>query len=423
MVAKEIISDDPYGLKLQADKPTKILVINCGSSSLKYTLFDTAQEKPVAVGQVERIGTETEMIIEYETEKIDIKKELPSGNHKDSFDAIIAELTNCDHGVISSPEEIAGVGHRVVHGGDVFDRSVEITDEIISQIENLSSLAPLHNPVNLVGIYEARRVFPNATQVAVFDTAFHQTMPEEAYLYGLPYEYYTEKKIRRYGFHGTSHDYVSHRAAEYLNKPYNSLKLISCHLGNGGSVCAIKNGKSIDTSMGLTPAEGVIMGTRCGNIDPAALLHLMDSEGMTSADLNKLLNKQSGLLGLSGISNDMRDIEAGIENGNERAIIAAKAFSYSVKKYVGAYAAALGGIDAIIFTGGIGLYTDIVRKEVCKDLGALGIYIDGEKSEKHNGSKVTVEINTEDSPVKILIIATDEELMIARDTLKIINEK
>ncbi len=427
MESKEIFNtvtaDDPYGFKLQSDNPVKILVINCGSSSLKYTLFDTSEEKPVAAGQVERIGTGADMAIDYEAANIELKKDLAPGDHKAAFDAIIVELTATGHGVISSPDEIAAVGHRVVHGGDIFSKSSELTDEVIKQIEDLASLAPLHNPVNLVGIYEAKRVFTNAVQVAVFDTAFHQTIPQEAFLYGLPYEYYTEKKIRRYGFHGTSHNYVSLKAAEYLKKPYEALKLISCHLGNGGSVCAIDNGKSVDTSMGLTPAEGVIMGTRCGNIDPAALLHLMDSEGMSSADLNRLLNKESGLLGISGISNDMRDIEKGIAAGNERALMAAKAFAYSVKKYVGAYAAVMGGVDALIFTGGIGLYNSLIRTEVCETLGAFGMYVSNDKSEKLNGSKTVVEINCDDSPVKILIIATDEELMIARDTLSELKEK
>lgn len=418
-----VTKDDPYGFKLTSETPVKILVINCGSSSLKYTLFDTTADTPVANGQVERIGTETEMVIEYEAEHIDLKKELPAGDHKAAFDAIISELSSCDHGVITSAEEIAAVGHRVVHGGDIFSKSVELTDDVIKEIEGLSSLAPLHNPVNLVGIYESKRVFANAIQVAVFDTAFHQTIPEEAFLYGLPYEYYTEKKIRRYGFHGTSHNYVALKTAEYMKRPFGSLNIITCHLGNGGSVCAIKQGQSIDTSMGLTPAEGVVMGTRCGSIDPAALLHLMDSEDMSSADINKLINKESGLKGLSGLSNDMRDIETGIAAGNKRAEIAALTFAYSVKKYVGSYAAVMGGVDALVFTGGIGLYNSLTRKEVCKGLEALGMYISNDKSDKLNGSKQVVEINTEDSPVKILIIATDEELMIARDTLAVLKEK
>jgi len=418
-----VTTADPYGFKLESDTPVKLLVINCGSSSLKYTLFDTAAEKPVAEGQVERIGTGSSMVIEYEAGTIELKKELPEGDHKAAFDAIIVELTSSDHGVVSSPDEISAVGHRVVHGGDIFSKSAELTDDVIKEIENLSSLAPLHNPVNLVGIYEAKRVFPNAVQVAVFDTAFHQTIPEEAFLYGLPYEYYTDKKIRRYGFHGTSHNYVSLKAAEYLRKPYGSLKLISCHLGNGGSVCAIKNGESVDTSMGLTPAEGVIMGTRCGSIDSAALLHLMDTEGMTSADINSLINKKSGLLGLSGLSNDMRDIETAIDSGNKQAEMAAKTFAYSVKKYVGSYAAVMGGVDAVIFTGGIGLYNSLTREEVCNGLQALGIYVDIDKSRALNGSKKVVEINRTDSPVKVLIIATDEELMIARDTLSVFKAK
>jgi acetate kinase len=410
-------NSDPYGFKLKTDKPAKILVINCGSSSLKYTLFDTSKDGKMVNGQVERIGTGSNMAIEYETDTIEINKELPAGDHKSAFEAVLIELTSKEHGVISSPSEIVAVGHRVVHGGDIFNGPAIITDEVVEQIDSLSSLAPLHNPINIVGIVEARRSFPDADQVAVFDTAFHQTIPPQAFLYGLPYEYYTEKKIRRYGFHGTSHNYVSLKTAEYLKRPYNDLKIITAHLGNGGSVCAVEHGKSVDTSMGLTPAEGVIMGTRCGSIDPAALLHLMDSEGMSSADINRLINKESGLLGLSGVSNDMRDIEAASNNGNERATLAYKAFSYSVRKYIGSYSAVMGGCDALVFTGGIGLYSSLAREEISKGLGALGMYIDIDKSREFNGTKKVVEISTPDSPVKILIVPTDEELMIARETL------
>ncbi len=420
-IAQGYEEEDPYGFKLKTDGSKKILVINCGSSSLKYTLFDTAAEEPVANGQVERIGTGSNMTIEFETATTEIEKEIPAGDHKAAFDAIIAELTAESHGVVQSPEEISAVGHRVVHGGDIFCEPALLDQTAIKQIEELSTLAPLHNPVNVVGINEAVRVFPSAKQVAVFDTAFHHTIPPQAFLYGLPYEYYSEKKIRRYGFHGTSHYYVSLKAAEYLGRPYSDLKIISAHLGNGGSVCAIEHGKSVDTSMGLTPAEGVIMGTRCGNIDSAALLHIMDTEGKTSADINKLINKQSGLLGISGISNDMRDIEKGIEEGNERAIMAAETFAYSVKKYVGAYTGVMGGVDALIFTGGIGLYNSLTRKEVCKGLGSMGMFIDDKKSDEMNGSKTVVEINTADSPIKILIIPTNEELMIARETLSVLD--
>lgn len=412
--------DDPFGFKLQAATPQKILVINCGSSSLKYTFFDTEDETNIAEGQVDRIGTGNHMGLSYEKGDFELEKDIEPGDHKAAFDAMLAELISTDHGIISDPSEITAVGHRVVHGGDTFSESTLITDNVIKSIEEVSSLAPLHNPVNLVGVKESIRVFPAANQVAVFDTAFHQTIEPHAFLYGLPYEYYTEKKIRRYGFHGTSHYYVSLKAAEYFNRPYNNLKTIVCHIGNGGSLCAVKNGKSIDTTMGLTPAEGIIMGTRAGSIDPAALLHLMDNEGMSSSDINQLINKKSGLLGLSGISNDMRDIEAEVNKGNNRAVITHKTFCYSVKKYIGSYNAVLGGADALVFTGGIGLYSSFTRVEICKGLEALGMKIDPAKSAALNGSKKVVDIATEDSPIKILIIPTNEELMIARETLSVL---
>lgn len=411
---------DPFGFELTSSEPQKILVINCGSSSLKYTFFDTEDKNNIAEGQVDRIGTGNKMGLSYEKGDFEIEKDLEPGDHKAAFDAMLAELSSKEHGIISSPEEITAVGHRVVHGGDTFSESTLITDEVIKSIEEVSSLAPLHNPVNLVGVKESMRVFPGASQVAVFDTAFHQTIEPQAFLYGLPYEYYTDKKIRRYGFHGTSHYYVSLKAAEYFNKPYNEVKTVVCHIGNGGSLCAVKNGKSVDTTMGLTPAEGIIMGTRAGSIDPAALLHLMDNEGMSSKEINKLINKESGLLGLSGISNDMRDIEAEVKKGNNRALITHKTFCYSVKKYIGSYNAVLGGADALVFTGGIGLYSSFTRIGICKGLEAMGMKIDPAKSDALNGSKKVVDISTEDSPIKILIIPTNEELMIARETLSVL---
>ncbi|WP_034637111.1 acetate kinase [Chitinivibrio alkaliphilus] len=397
-----------------------MLVINCGSSSLKYTFFNTEDMENSVDGQVDRIGTAVPMGLEYNAGKTEIERELEPGTHKDAFDAIIQILTSKEFGIISSPQEITAVGHRVVHGGDKFSHPTLITDDVLRGIEEVSSLAPLHNPVNLVGIHESMRVFPSAAQVAIFDTAFHQTIPPHAYLYGLPYEYYEKKRIRRYGFHGTSHYYVSLMAADYLKRSYTDLKLITCHLGNGGSVCAIEHGKSVDTSMGMTPAEGIIMGTRSGSIDPAVILHLMDSEKMTSGEVNQLINKQSGLLGLSGISNDMRDIEHAVKQGKNRAVLAYKTFCYSIKKYIGAYSATLGNVDALIFTGGIGLYNSFAREEVCKGLGALGMFIDQEKSKDLNGAKKVVDIATVDSPVRILVIPTNEELMIARETLSVI---
>lgn len=406
---------NPISLKSAISR--KILVINCGSSSLKYTLFDTDKEGFVANGQVDRIGTCKPMGFEYEAGEIDFKKDIDAGDHKAAFAAVLKELTDKNHGVIANPDEISAVGHRVVHGGDIFYETTVINDDVIAKIEEVSELAPLHNPVNIVGIKEAINVFPKAIHAAVFDTAFHHTMPNYAFLYGLPYEYYTEKKIRRYGFHGTSHRYVSLAAAQFAGKKTEELKIISCHLGNGGSVTAIDCGKSVDTSMGLTPAEGVIMGTRAGSIDPAILLFLMDNYKMTSADLNKLLNKESGLLGLSGISNDMRDVIKGAKEGNVRAIAALKSFGYSVKKYIGTYLAAMNGADIILFTGGIGLWNDLVRTGCAGNLENLGIIIDENKNKAANGAKVATEISAENSKVKILVVPTNEELMIASETL------
>ena len=395
----------------------KILVINCGSSSLKFTLFDTDKEGYSANGQVDRIGSGTPMGLSYEGAGAKFDKDTEAGDHKVAFAAMLKELTDKEHGVIENPDDISAVGHRVVHGGDAFYETVILTDEVIAKIEEISGLAPLHNPVNIVGIREAMKVFPNAKHAAVFDTAFHHTMPDYAFLYGLPYEYYSEKKIRRYGFHGTSHRFVSIKAAEFVGKKPQELKIISCHLGNGGSIAAINGGESVDTSMGLTPVEGVIMGTRAGSIDPAILLYLMDNYKMSSADLNKLLNKQSGLLGLSGISNDMRDVKRGAGEGNKRAIAAIKTFGYGIKKYIGAYMAALGGVDIIIFTGGIGLSNDDTRIDALIGLENLGIKLDLEKNLKANGTKTVAEVSAADSKTKILVIRTNEELMIAIETL------
>jgi acetate kinase len=353
----------------------------------------------------------------YESGGTKFDKDIEAGDHKDAFAAIVKELTDKNHGVIKNPDEISAVGHRVVHGGDIFFQTTVLSDDVIAKIEEVSALAPLHNPVNIVGIKEAMNVFPNSVHTAVFDTAFHHTMPKHAFLYGLPYEYYTEKKIRRYGFHGTSHRYVSLAASEWAGKDIESLKIISCHLGNGSSITAIDGGKSIDTSMGLTPAEGVIMGTRAGSIDSAILLFLMDTYKMSSADLNKLLNKQSGLLGLSGISNDMRDIEKAARDKNERALDTYRTLGYSIKKYIGSYLAALNGADIIVFTGGIGLWNDWARRKALKGLENLGIELDEEKNKKSNGVKKATDISTKTSKIKVLVIPTDEELTIASETL------
>ena len=408
------MSDD---ISLKSSLRRKILVINCGSSSLKYTLFDTDKDGYCANGQVDRIATGKPMGLSYEGGGAKFDRDVEAGDHKAAFAAMLKELSDKEHGVISNPDEIAAVGHRVVHGGDEFCETVVLTNEVIAKIEEISGLAPLHNPVNIVGIREALAVFPKAKHAAVFDTAFHHTIPNYAFLYGLPYEYYSERKIRRYGFHGTSHRFVSVAAAKFVGKKPQDLKIISCHLGNGGSIAAIDGGKSVDTSMGLTPAEGVIMGTRAGSMDPAILLYLMDNYKMSSADLNKLLNKQSGLLGLSGVSNDMRDVVKAAQSGNERAAAAIKTFGYGVKKYVGAYFAALNGADIIIFTGGIGLWSDVIRKEAMSGLENLGIKLDLDKNHKANGTKTTAEISTDDSKTKILVIPTNEELTIASETL------
>jgi acetate kinase len=410
-------SDDPYGLKLKTDKPMTILVVNCGSSSLKYNLFDTVDESRNARGVVERIGEERTLHT-HRSAKGELVRELPPGGHREAFAAMVEGLTAEDTGVIRSPAEITAVGHRVVHGGDQYSDSVIITDEVIEEIEKMAELAPLHNPVNVVGVNEARRLFPRASHVAVFDTAFHQTLPAYAYLYGLPYEYYEQKGIRRYGFHGTSHSYVSLKAAEHLKRSYNELEMVICHLGNGASICAVDHGRSVDTSMGLTPTEGLIMGTRCGDIDAAVLVHLMRKEALSHNELDRLINKQSGLRGLSGFSNDMREIEKAADEGNHRALLAFKTFCYRVRKYIGAYVAAMGGLDVLVFTGGIGQGSAGVRSLACQGLGYMGIDIDEDKNCSALGSEKVCDISTDDARVRVLVVSTNEELMIARETIR-----
>ena len=410
-------SDDPYGLKLKTDKPMIILVVNCGSSSLKYHLFDTVDESRNARGSIERIGEEGTRHV-CRSSKVEIVRELPLAGHREAFAAMVDGLTAEDTGVISSPVEITAVGHRVVHGGDRYSDSVLITDEVVKEIEKMAELAPLHNPVNVIGVNEARRLFPRASHVAVFDTAFHQTLPAYAYLYGLPYEYYEEKGIRRYGFHGTSHSYVSLKAAELLKRPYNELEMVICHLGNGASICAVDHGRSVDTSMGLTPTEGLIMGTRCGDIDAAVLVHLVRNEALDHEELDRLINKQSGLKGLSGFSNDMREIETAADEGDHRALLAFKTFCYRVRKYIGAYVAAMGGLDVLVFTGGIGQGSAGVRSLACQGLGYMGIDIDENKNRRALGSEEVCDISTDDAHVRVLAIPTNEELMIARETIR-----
>ena len=410
-------SADPYGLQLKGERPEKILVINCGSSSLKYSFFDSENESNTVRGQVERIGIEGTRLI-HKGKNGEVIRELPGGGFEDALKAMLKELSGQDSGVIQDLSEITVVGHRVVHGGERFSEAVVIDDETLKHIEALSHLAPLHNPVNVIGIREAQRIFSAVPHVAVFDTAFHSTLPSYAYLYGLPYEYYEKKGVRRYGFHGSSHSYVCLKAAQYLQKRVNELEIVSCHLGNGASLCAIDHGRSIDTTMGFTPGEGLIMGTRCGDLDPGVITYLERETGMKSEQIDQLLNKQSGLLGLSGISGDMREIEKAAMNGDIRAIIAAKAFTYRVRKYIGAYLAAMGGMDVLIFTGGIGQGSAGVRSLALQGLQCMGIHLDDQRNREANGFSEICRISTDDSPVTILIVPTDEERMIARESLR-----
>jgi len=414
-------SDDPYGFKLKSDKPMKLLVINCGSSSLKYNLFDTANDDKSFRGVIERIGEGGDMNLTHRSERGKTARVLPAGGFREAFVAMIEELTSGASGANISLSEISAVGHRVVHGGDRFVGPELITESVLNEIDKLSTLAPLHNPVNLLGIREAQRMLPSVPHIAVFDTAFHHTLPPYAYLYGLPYEYYERKRIRRYGFHGMSHSYVSLKASEFLKQPYNKLEIVSCHLGNGASICAIDHGRSIDTSMGFTPADGLIMGTRCGNIDPAILVHLMRTEGLSVEDVDKLINKQSGLKGLSGISNDMRELEKAAQDGNRQALLATKTFSYQVRKYIGAYGAAIGGLDVLIFTGGIGQGSAGVRSLACQGLDYMGISIDEDRNREAAGFEQVTDISKADAAVRVLVIPTDEERMIARETLRVID--
>ncbi|MEW6263107.1 MAG: acetate/propionate family kinase [Thermodesulfobacteriota bacterium] len=413
-------SQDPYGFKLQTERPMKILVINCGSSSLKYNLFDTADEKQNARGDVERIGQEG-TLHRFSSARGEFKWELPRTDHREAFAEMFRALTSPESGVITSPAEIAAVGHRVVHGGDKYNHSVLINEEVIEVVERASAFAPLHNPLNLIGIREAMKLFPHAPQVAVFDTAFHQTIPAYAYLYGLPYEYFEKKGIRRYGFHGTSHQYVALKVAEHLKRPYNQLSTIICHLGNGASICAVDHGRSIDTSMGFTPLEGLVMGTRSGDLDPGVILHLMEAEGLDHRGLHELLNKTGGLKGLSGLSNDMREVEAAANEGDHRAILAIRTFAYRVRKYIGAYVAAMDGVDILAFTGGIGQGSVGVRSLACQGLKRIGIHVDERKNREVRGFDRICDISAEDSQVKVLVVPTDEERMIARQTLRVLD--
>ena len=410
-------SEDPYGLRLKGERPEKILVINCGSSSLKYTFFDTENEANTARGQIERIGVSGTRLVQRGPSG-EVTRDLPEGGHGDAFQAMLRELSAQDTGVIREQSEISVVGHRVVHGGERFSEALLIDDEVLDQIEALTPLAPLHNPLNVAGIREARRVFPAVPHVAVFDTAFHHTLPSFAYLYGLPYEYYEQKGVRRYGFHGASHAYVCLRAAQHLQRRVNELEIVSCHLGNGASLCAVDHGRSVDTTMGFTPGEGLIMGTRCGDLDPGMVAYLEREEGLTGGQIDELLNKRSGLLGLSGISGDMRQVEQAAEAGDHRALLALKAFSYRVRKYIGAYLAAMGGLDVLIFTGGIGQGSAGVRSLALQGLQCMGIHLDDQRNRDARGFDEICRISTDDSPVTVLVVPTDEERMIARETLR-----
>jgi len=393
-----------------------VLVINAGSSSVKYKLFLIENEKLLAEGLVDRIGLNGSNLLHKPIDKpeVNIKSDIP--NYETALSMVMDALTDVNYGVIKSPYEISAIGHRVVHGGEKISSSVLITEEIENIIKECFDLAPLHNPPNLMGIQACKKLLPHTKQVAVFDTAFHVTIPKEAYLYAIPYRLYTDYSIRRYGFHGTSHRYVANIACELLGQPLEKLKMITCHLGNGCSITAIKEGKSIDTSMGFTPLEGLIMGTRSGDIDPAIIFYLVERIGLSIQEVNSMLNRESGLLGLSGISRDMRDILKSAEEGNEMAINAINCFVYRIKKYIGAYSASMGGLDVLVFTAGIGENSSLIRSLICKGFEYLGLYIDEEKNSNSQRKKA---INTDDSKVKVLVIPTDEELMIARDTAEI----
>lgn len=398
----------------------KILVLNCGSSSVKYKLIDSSSKKVLAEGGVEKIGL-PDSFLKFKLPdgtKETIQVEMPTA--KEAVKNVLDILTNPAKGVIKSYDEIDAIGHRVVHGMEEFNKSVLITPEVIEKVKECYPVAPLHNPANVTGIEAITALMPEKPQVAVFDTAFHQTMPAKAFMYALPYNAYTKYGIRRYGFHGTSHRYVSRRACEFLGVPYDKQKIITCHIGNGASITAIENGISVDTSMGLTPTEGLMMGTRVGDVDPGALVYLMEQDGLTAKDLSKIINKDSGVLGVTGISSDMRDIEAAIEKGDDRAKLAMDMYEYRIIKYIGEYTAVLGGVDIIVFTGGVGENQITTREKVCRQLAYLGIDFDPEAN-KERGKEV--EITKQGSKVKVVVIPTDEEMMIAEDTEKIVSEK
>lgn len=396
----------------------KILVLNCGSSSVKYTLIDTRTNNTLAEGGVEKIGLDDGFLKYKLADGSKAITELGHIDHKQGVEAILANLTDPKTGCIKSFEEIDAVGHRVVHGAEKFSKSVLITPEVIRQVKDCYDLAPLHNPANITGIEAITALMPKVPQVAVFDTAFHQTMPAKSYMYALPYKYYKEDGVRRYGFHGTSHRYVSARAAEFLGIDITDCKMVTCHIGNGGSITAVLNGQSVDTSMGLTPTEGLMMGTRVGDVDPGAITYLMTKHNLTVGQMQNIINKESGVAGVSGLSNDMREIEAAVKSGDKMAKLALDMYEQRILKYIGAYAAEMGGLDVIVFTGGVGENQTGVRENVCAPLRFMGVEIDNAFNATVRGREA--EISTPQSRVKVVVIPTDEELMIARDTEEIV---
>jgi len=394
----------------------KILVINCGSSSLKYQFIDMENEEVIAKGLAERIGIDGS-VLNHQPKGFDkIKIERPMPTHKEALQTVVDALRDKDYGVIKDMGEITAVGHRVVHAGEKFAYSVLLKEEVMDALKECISLAPLHNPPNIMGIEACKQIMPDVPMVGVFDTAFHQTMPKQSYIYPIPYEYYEKYRIRRYGFHGTSHKYVAERAAAMLGKPVEELKIITCHLGNGASITAVKNGISVDTSMGFTPLEGLAMGTRSGNIDAAIIKFLMEKENISIAKADEILNKKSGVLGISGVSSDFRDIEEAANKGNERAQLALDVYVHYVKKYIGAYAAVMNGVDAIVFTAGLGENSASMRSSICKDMSYLGVELD---EAKNNVRGKETDVSKDGSKVRVLLIPTNEELMIARDTAEL----
>lgn len=395
----------------------KVLVINCGSSSLKYQVLDMTDESLLCKGLVERIGMEGSVITHTKTGEDKIKKEVPMKDHKDAIEQVLAAIQG-EHGVIASMDEIGAVGHRVVHAGEKYAESVLITPDVVKALEECIPLAPLHNPANLLGIEACEKLMPGTPNVGVFDTAFHQTMPAESYIYPVPYDYYTKYGVRRYGFHGTSHRFVAKTCADLMGKNLEDLKIVTCHLGNGASCAAVKYGKVIDTSMGFTPLAGLAMGTRCGDIDPAIVEFIASAEGKTVQEVNTIMNKKSGVEGISGVSSDFRDIEAAAKEGNERAQLALDVFVHRVKATIGSYIAEMNGVDAVVFTAGVGENDPATRAAICADMDYLGIAID---DERNNVRGEDTEISPEGAKVKVFLIPTNEELMIARDTLEIVN--